>query len=80
MVQVLNQLQEAGTRKCAKLKQHVNSILQDAKEFQHEHGNPLVGTDKNNNFWLDTQKDKEDQARQLVKRFGRFNAPRRVGC
>lgn len=69
VVQVLNQLQEAGNSESAqKLKQHVNSILQDAKEFQHEQVTPwLAQTKQQFGAWLDTQKDKEDQARQLVK-------------
>jgi len=69
VAQVLNQLQDAGNSETAqKLKQHVNSILQEAKEFQHEQVTPwLAQTKQQFSAWLDTQKDKEDQAKQLVK-------------
>ncbi|HMW72022.1 MAG TPA: DUF349 domain-containing protein, partial [Cellvibrionaceae bacterium] len=69
VVQVLNQLQEAGNSETAhNLKRHVQAILQEAKDFQHEQVTPwLIETKQQFNAWLDTQKDKEDQARQLVK-------------
>ena len=69
VVQVLNQLQEAGNSETAhNLKRYVDSILQEAKDFQHEQVTPwLANTKQQFNAWLDTQKDKEDQAKQLVK-------------
>lgn len=69
VLQVLNQLQEAGHSDAAQnLKHYVQSILHDAKEFQHEQVTPwLAQTKQQFNTWLDSQKDKEDQAKQLVK-------------
>ncbi len=69
VTQVLQQLQEAGSSEAAhSLKQYVNSILQEAKDFRHEQVAPwLLQTKEQFNTWVDSQKDKEDQAKQWVK-------------
>lgn len=69
VTQVLQQLHEAGSSESAQnIKRYVTSILQDAKDFQHEQVTPWLQQSKDQfNVWLSTQKDKEEQAKQMVK-------------
>ncbi|MEY4590776.1 MAG: hypothetical protein RL497_2852 [Pseudomonadota bacterium] len=69
VTQVLQQLNEAGASDAAQnVKRYVNSILQEAKDFQHEQVTPwLLQSKEQFNTWLDGQKEKEDQAKQIVK-------------
>jgi DNA repair protein SbcC/Rad50 len=69
VTQALQQLQNANSSETAQhAKRYVQSILQEAKDFQHEQITPWLTQSKEQfNAWLDTQKEKEDQAKQMVK-------------
>lgn len=69
VTQALQQLHNAGSSEAAQgVKRYVAEILQDAKDFQHEQVVPWLQQSREQfNAWVNTQKDKEDQAKQIVK-------------